>query len=145
MLNRIRRWIIFLMGFTFLMVYGAGIVRLLHSWQPLGLIPMVVSREYLLLKCLIWGGLGLALVLGRLLRATWSTPIVQWGGWAYLAWFWLDRMVIAVSDGTDGNFFLWLVLTPFLAALFWWVARKNPYIQNVNMEPPNNLGKPTGI
>lgn len=74
-------------------VYWGGFV----AGLALPNLPLAVPAAYLLLRNAVWGTWGLLAALSALLGKPWALRLISWGGLAYLAWYWGDRLFLTRS------------------------------------------------
>ncbi len=60
-------------------------------------LSLAVPAAYLLLRNAVWGTWGLLAALGAFFGKPWAPRLISWGGSAYLAWYWADRLFLARS------------------------------------------------
>lgn len=75
-------------------VYWAGFV----AGLSLPGLPFAVPASYLLIRNAAWGTWGLVAALSAFFGKPWAPRLISWGGLAYLAWYWGDRLLLAQSD-----------------------------------------------
>lgn len=61
-------------------------------------LPLAVPAAYLLLRNAAWGTWGLIAALGAFFGKPWAPRLISWGGLAFLAWFWADRLLLTRSE-----------------------------------------------
>ncbi len=61
-------------------------------------LPLAVPAIYLLIRNAAWGTWGLVAALSAFFGKPWAPRLISWGGLAYLAWFWADRLLLTRSE-----------------------------------------------
>lgn len=82
-------------------------------------LPMSVPAGYLALTGAVWGVAGAVLAFGLLTGQAWSRRALPWAGAAFLAWYWIDRLLFARSEYAARSWPFALMLT--LLGLGWLV------------------------
>jgi hypothetical protein len=61
-------------------------------------LPLTIPLWYLPATGILWSVIG-GTIVGGLMRGTpWAPHLLRWGTFAYVAWYWLDRILLARSD-----------------------------------------------
>lgn len=111
---------IFITAFFFSLLHFA---RLALSFG-LPALPLTVPLWYLTITGAIWGVLGVAIVLGFLLRKPWTTHTLRWGSVAYILWYWMDKLLLVRADYPRGSWPFSLIISMCaLAFIFWSLQR----------------------
>jgi len=61
-------------------------------------LPLTIPLWYLPLTGVLWSGCGIVVAVGLLRGKSWGPHLMRWGTLAYLAWYWLDRLLLARSE-----------------------------------------------
>ena len=96
------------------------LIRLVLSFVPPDL-PLSVPPWYLPLTGAIWCAAGSATAYGLFRGLSWAPGLTRWGSVVYVAWYWLDRIFLAVSDYLRLTWPMALVISLLAIVCIFWV------------------------
>ncbi len=111
-----------------LIIAVSSIVRTFRAglqWEFLSDL-LTIHPVYLLLSGTIWGILGLILTWGLWRGLIWTPFVTRWGVFAYLVYYWADRIFLSnpISRNTNTVFMVGLTVIIMFWAL-WIFSREN--------------------
>ncbi len=90
-------------------------------------LPLTVPAWYLPLSGAVWGLLALATAAGLYTGRTWAPLAFRLGGALYLAWYWLDRLLLARTDYALRTIPSSVFLTLLAVLVSLWVLRRSSF------------------
>jgi hypothetical protein len=84
-------------------------------------LPLTVPVWYIPLSGAVWGIGSLVVALGLLLGRAWAQRAVRWGTLLFVAWFWIDRLFLVVSDFALRTRAFSLAVSVVTAIIVFWV------------------------
>jgi hypothetical protein len=75
-----------------------GTVEILRHWDFLTGLPLNVPPQYLVVREVFWGLLGVLLIWGLWLGRYWAWRITQGAAFGYAAFYWFEKLTLAVPE-----------------------------------------------
>jgi len=100
----------------------------IHYWAFLqGILPF--SGLYLVVTGLIWAGFGLPLFWGLWHGLSWAPGFLRIAAFAYLAYYWLDRLLLSNHPGREANLLFAIGASSIsLVVIYWILSRRKARI-----------------
>ena len=86
---------------------------------------MTVSGCYLIVSGSIWTVLGIALMIGFLVRQKWSLMLMKISTVVYVVYYWFDRLLIADRSSIASRWLFAVGLTIALIILNFWILSRS--------------------
>ncbi len=112
---------------TLATLHWLRVVEVIRLWAFLSAPPTEFStpqRVYFLLSGAIWGLAGLPMIWGLWRGDSWTPRIVRIATPLYAAYYWLDRLYLAVPDMWQSGWPFSLGLTALLLGFTFWVLSR---------------------
>ena len=85
---------------------------------------VTVPLNYLVISGSVWAGLGIALIIGTLVRQKWSIILMKICTSVYVAYYWVDRLLIADRSSISSRWLFATGLTIALIILIFWILTR---------------------
>jgi hypothetical protein len=88
-------------------------------------LQLAIPSWYLSMTGGFWGISGLIVAYGLFRGRTWAPGLLLWGGLAFSAWFWIDRILYVRTDFGRGNWPAVAALTLLILGTLVWTLKRS--------------------